>query len=176
MKSAKYGYEIKTDKKGIDALYKRLQDLNQKEIQYGYFEDNRYPTDGSDRSNMPVATIAMKHESGWFGRLGYVPPRPFFTQSLAKAQWIVKEFAPEIYKLSFTGKLEKTMITVAGWLKESVQDSIDEQNFAPLSQETIDAKGHSTILVESGQMRDSVQAKIVNSNAYGTRKKEVDVK
>lgn len=40
--SNKRGYSIETDMKGLDALYKRLQDLNQKEIQYGYFEDARY--------------------------------------------------------------------------------------------------------------------------------------
>ena len=175
MKSTKYGFEVVSDKKGLDALYKRLQDLNQKEIQYGYFEDNRYPTDGSDRSNMPVAMIAMKHESGWFGRLGYVPPRPFFTQSLLKAQWMVKQAAPSVFLMSFQGKLEKSFMGMARWLKESVQETIDEQNFAPLSPETIAAKGNDTILVESGQMRDSVEAKIVNSNAYGNRKKEVNV-
>jgi len=179
--SNKRGYSIETDMKGLDALYKRLQDLNQKEIQYGYFEDARY--DGSDeRAGLPVAVLAWWHENGLGSNLlgppvqANYPARPFFTQSIKKAEWMVKQTAPTIFKLSFIGKLEKSFVDMAKWLKESVQDSIDEQNFIPLAPYTVDKKGNSTILVETGQLRDKVEAKIVNSNAYGKRKKEVDIK
>lgn len=177
MKNTKYGYEITSDLKGLDALYKRLQDLNQKEIQYGYFEESRYTTeDERGRNNTPVAQIAILHENGFSGEYGNIPARPFFTQSLKKAEWMVKQSAPAIYLAVLKGTQEKNFVAIAKWLKESVQDSIDEQDFTPLSDRTIKDKGHSKILVESGTLRDSVKAKIVNTDAYGTRKSEVDIK
>lgn len=183
MKNTKYGYEITSDLKGLDALYKRLQDLNQKEIQYGYFEESRYTTEDSrGESNLPVAALAWWHENGLGSNLlgppvkTNYPARPFFTQSLKKAEWMVKQSAPAIYLAVLKGTQEKNFVAIAKWLKESVQDSIDEQDFTPLSDRTIKDKGHSKILVESGTLRDSVKAKIVNTDAYGTRKSEVDIK
>ena len=61
------------------------------------------------------------------------------------------------------------------WLKESIQDTIDEQNFVPNAALTVALKGHNKILVETGTLRNSVEAKIVNSDAYGKRKKEVGI-
>ncbi len=178
--STRLGYEIKTDYKGLDALWKRLQDLNQKDIQYGYFEDNRY-TEG-DRAGTPVASIAWQHETGMSDNAAgpsnenvSFPARPFFTQSLEKAKWFVRQSAPSVFLASFQGKQEKSFVQMGQWLKESIQDTIDEQNFVPNAALTIALKKSDKILVETGTLRNSVEAKIVNSDAYGKRKKEVGI-
>lgn len=173
--SVKYGYTVTSDMKGLDALQKRLQDLNQKTIQYGYFEDNVYSGEGRN-NGQHTAQIAYLQEIGFPTKGVDAPPRPFFTQSLAKAKWMIRQAAPTVYTLAFQGKLEKSFVEMATWLKESVQETIDEQNFVANTERTKALKSPETrILVETGHMRDSVQAKIVNSDAYGNRKKEVNV-
>ena len=177
MKSNKYGYEIKSDKKGLDALYKRLQDLNQKEIEYGFIDENiRYP-ESSRHKNLTVADVAWMNEvphSTWGVD---TPARPFFTQSLKEAETIVKNVAPVIFSLSFIGKLEKHMLTVAKALEQTVRDSIDNNGFPRNTDFTLQLKAPETrVLHESDLMYDSIQSKIVNTNAYGNRKKEVDIK
>ena len=170
-------FKIEIDRKVLEGLEKRLQDLNQKEIQYGYFDKTYEAPDR--RAGIPVAEIAYKNEIGFITESGrHVPPRPFFTFSVKKAEQIVKWFAADIYKLTFIGKREKTLVTIGKWLKDGVQQSIDEaesNGFPPLSQYTINHKGSDKQLRETDTLYDSVEAKIVNTDAYGNRKKEVNI-
>lgn len=186
--SDKYGYEIVSDQLMLERLWKRLQDLNQKEIQYGYFEESRYATDDNRGAmNLPVATLAWWHENGLGSnvlgppvQVNY-PARPFFTQSIEKAKNIVKEEAPGVFTRIIAGKQEKNMLRIGNRLIETVHDAIDEQNFQALQPKTIADKRREgwpkpeKILEESGTLRNSVEAKIVNSDAYGDRKKEVKI-
>lgn len=177
-------FKIEIDRKVLEGLEKRLQDLNQKEIQYGYF-DKVYPV-GTRAAGIPVATVAFWHEHGLAADViagptqhsVHYPARPFFTFSIKKAEQIVKNIAPVIYSLSFLGKLEKRLLQVGETLKATVQESIDEadQNgFPPLAPSTVKRKKSDIILRETDTLYDSVEAKIVNTDAYGSRKKEVDI-
>ena len=178
-KSTKLGYEVKTDWKGLDALWKRLQDLNQKEIEYGFVNEAVYPSDDPrGRGGQYVADIAWMNENGFTLPNGtYSPPRPFFTQSLAKAKWFVRQSAPAVFMNAFQGKQEKNMVAMGEWLVESVQETIGEQNFEPNAALTLEQKSPETrILHDTSFMFDNITAKIVNRDAYGQRKKEVDIK
>jgi len=174
--STKYGYTVEVDLKPLEGLVKRLRDLDQKEIQWGYFEDNRYPVSRNTRSGKPVADIAAKHESGWVGRLGYVPPRPFFTQSLHRAKIVFLENVDLIYKYAFMGQMRNSMVDLAKELANTIPQTIDAQNFTPITRQTAQKKGSDEILVETGKLRNSVQAKLINNNPYGQNKREVIVK
>lgn len=170
-------YEIKIDLKPLDALYKRLQDLDQKEIEYGFLDESvKYP-ESSRHKNLTVADVAWMNEVGHttFGK--DAPPRPFFTQSLEQAKILVRNIAPVIYSLSFMGKLEKQMLTVGKGLVQTVKNSIDEGNFEKNRDMTLALKAPETrVLRESSLMYDSITSRIVNKNAYGQRKKEVEIK
>lgn len=175
-KSSKLDYEIKADMKGLDALWKRLQDLNQKEIEYGFINEEKYPA-GDSRQGMYVADVAWMQETGFKTPKGYSPPRPFFTQSLPDAASYIKGIAPYIFKLSFNGKLEKEMLRVGKGLVQTVKTSIDNGQFPENAEYTLDQKYPETrVLHQTSLMYDSITARIVNKNAYGNRNKEVDIK
>jgi hypothetical protein len=175
-KSTKLGYEVKTDWKGLDDLWKRLQDLNQKEIEYGFINEDKYPV-GDKRGGMYVADIAWKQEQGFETTGQPAPPRPFFTQSIADAKSYVRGVAPMIFKLSFIGKVEKEMLNIGRNLVQTVKTSIDDAQFPLNTERTLDLKAPETrVLHETGLMYDSINARIVNRDAYGQRKKEVDIK
>lgn len=175
-KSKALGYEVKMDYSGLDALWKRLQDLNQKEIEYGFINEEKYPA-GDKRAGMYVADIAWKQEQGFETTGEPAPPRPFFTQSITDAKSYVSGVAPVIFKLSLIGKVEKEMLNIGKGLVQTVRTSIDDAQF-PLNRErTLDLKAPETrVLHETGLMYDSITARIVNRDAYGQRKKEVDIK
>jgi len=175
-KSTKLGYEVKTDFKELDALWKRLQDLNQKEIEYGFLEDIRYP-ESSRHQNLTVADVAWMNESGHVTNGVVTPPRPFFTQSIEEAKGYIKSVAPKIFRLSFIGKVEKEMLSIGKDLVQSVKDKIDNNNFPLNTERTLAMKAPETrVLHETDLMYDSITARIVNRDAYGKRKKEVDIK
>lgn len=176
-KSTKLGYEVKTDWKGLDDLWKRLQDLNQKEIEYGFIDESiRYP-ESSRHENLTVADVAWMNEVGHTTRGQDAPPRPFFTQSIADAKSYVRGVAPMIFKLSFIGKVEKEMLNVGRNLVQIVKTSIDDAQFPLNTERTLLMKAPETrVLHETDLMYDSIQAKIVNNDAYGKRKKEVEIK
>lgn len=176
-KSTKLGYEVKTDWKGLDALWKRLQDLNQKEIEYGFIDESiRYP-ESSRHKNLTVADVAWMNETPHSTWGQDTPARPFFTQSLAQAKTLIKREAPRIFQLSFLGKVEKEMLGIGKELVQTVKDSIDSGNFPLNTERTLLMKAPETrVLHETDLMYDSIEAKIVNRDAYGQRKKEVDIK
>lgn len=176
-KSKALGYEVKMDYSGLDALWKRLQDLNQKEIEYGFIDESiRYP-ESSRHKNLTVADVAWMNEVGHSTWGQPSPPRPFFTQSLDQAKSLVKREAPRIFQLSFIGKVEKEMLGIGKELVQTVKESIDSGNFPANTEQTIAWKAPETrVLHETDLMYDSIQAKIVNRDAYGQRKKEVDIK
>jgi len=175
-KSTKLGYEVTTDFKELDALWKRLQDLNQKEIEYGFINEEKYPA-GDSRQGMYVASVAWMQETGFAAPRGFSPPRPFFTQSIPDAASYIKGVAPHIFKLSFLGKVEKEMLRVGAGLVQTVKTSIDDAQFPLNSELTLDMKSPETrVLRETSLMYDSITARIVNRDAYGKRKKEVDIK
>jgi len=173
------GYEVKMDYSGLDALWKHLQDLNQKEIEYGFVNEAVYPPDDPrGRGGQRVAHVAWLNENGFTLPNGnYSPPRPFFTQSLAKAKWFVRQSAPAVFANILQGKQEKNMVEMGKWLVESVKETIDEQNFEPNSALTLEQKSPETmILHDTSFMYENITAKIVNNDAYGQRKKEVEIK
>jgi len=178
-KSKALGYEVKMDYSGLDALWKRLQDLNQKEIEYGFINGATYPPDDPrGRGGQSVANVAWMNETGFHLPNGaYSPPRPFFVQSLEKAKWFVRSAAPSIFLNTFNSKQEKHMVEMGEWLKDSVKETIEEQNFVenhPITKEQ--KKPETRILHDTSFMYDNITARIVNRNAYGQRKKEVDIK
>ena len=82
-----------------------LKDLNQKEIEYGFINERKYPA-GDKRAGMYVADIAWKQEQGFETTGEPAPPRPFFTQSIADAN-LTLGCCPMIFKLSLIVKVEK---------------------------------------------------------------------
>ncbi len=166
---------LEVDLKELDKLDRRIKDLNQKEIQWGYFEESKYNTDDI-RNGKPIAGYAYLHEIGYAPN--NLPSRPFFTQSIEMAQAVVLNVAPVIYALTFIGTPKRgdkivynnqwklKMFVVGKELAETVRKSIETQNFVQLSPNTKSRKtdNKDSILLETEQLYDGVDFKVVNTS------------
>jgi hypothetical protein len=123
-----------------------------KGVKVGFLQGSTAP-DG-----MPMALRAAIHNYG-APRAG-IPPRPFMTNAVVKYApgWpgiIVKLLRANDYDVAVTLDLLGLKI------KEQIQQSIDDTNTPPLKPATIARKGFAKPLIEYGDMKRSVDYKVL---------------
>ena len=181
--------DIKIDLEPLYFLQKRLSDVDAKEIRWGYFDKIYTAQKPNDRrTGLPVAVIALWHEYLQAAGEGGYPKRPFFSQSINDAISVAKNVAPFIFGQELLGRIKNTqggienafqhrLSTIAKRMCALVVASIDSGNFAPLKPKTIAKKVKNgyppDILIETGQLRNSLQWMIVSKKAYGTNRKVI---
>ena len=123
-----------------------------KDAKVGYPEE----TTGSvihSEAEVPIATLAAWQELGTEN----MPPRAFMRQG---AEIMVQRrglMSVHVRRLA-AGKMhaDRFMIAMGNLLKSSITAAISRGDFPPLAPETVAAKGHAQILVDSGEMRDAL--------------------
>lgn len=120
-------------------------------VRIGFLENATYP-DGT-----PVALVAAVNEYGAPSR--GIPPRPFFRNMIAdkSADW------PEALgkTLQATGLDQTKALELMGQgVAAQLRDSIVATDSPPLAQSTIDKKGSSKPLVDTGHMLNSVDYEV----------------
>lgn len=112
--------------------------------------------DVHEGSAMNVASIALVHEFGSESR--NIPERSFLRAGIRRNAAAYLRLNKTTLRKVLAG--EMTMRDALGLLgekaKSDVQMEITNGEFAPLSDSTINAKGSSKPLIDSGQMRQSV--------------------
>lgn len=149
---------IKTslDMKGWDKLYKQLEDLDEWEAEAGYYDDVMH------ESGLTMADLAWINNNGADLSNGTtIPARPFMDQSfmsIAGSDFGQKELGDVIMNNSSPktqmDKLAKQMAT-------QISMSIEYGSFEPNSPYTISLKGRDDPLIDSGDMKESPQDKVV---------------
>jgi hypothetical protein len=106
-----------------------------------------------------VATIAAFHEFG----TARIPERPFFRQALDGNREALKEFIDNQYSKVMQGKQSTNdgLERVGQFLSSKIKGSIRSGNFEPLAKSTIDSKGSTKPLIDTGQMINSVTYVVV---------------
>ena len=123
-------------------------------LRVGFLEGATYP-DGK-----PVAMIAAIQEFG--APRANIPPRPFFRNMIAKKskEWpraVADLLVQNDYDVART--LDQAGFAIEGQLRQSIQQT----DAPPLAQSTIDRKGHSKPLVDTGHMLNSVDHEVVRN-------------
>ena len=120
-------------------------------VRIGFLENAKYP-DGTS-----VAMVAAVNE---YGRPSKgQPPRPFFRHMIADKQGEWPDAIANLLKannLDAKKTLELTGAAIAGQLRQSITDLVSP----PLAQSTIDRKGHSKPLIDTGHMLQSVDFEV----------------
>lgn len=132
-------------------LFKKLnideQDLNKK-LEVGFFKESVYP-DGQS-----VAQVAYANE---FGKKG-IPPRPFFRNCYKeKEEYWIKSFNDLL--MSGVGLLSSYKMT-GEKIRGDLVMSITKFSNPPNAPSTIKKKGSSNPLIDTGQLRRSVNFQI----------------
>ena len=117
------------------------------EVQIGFMGNATYP----DGTSVPLVAFINEYGRAKVGQ----PPRPFFRNMIAakSPEWpaaIAGLLRSTDYDARAT--LEQAGEAIAGQLKQSITDLVSP----PLKQSTIDAKGFSKPLIDTGHMQSSV--------------------
>lgn len=136
---------------GVAKIAAALKGLDGVEGKTGWFESAHYP------EGTPVAHVATVHEFG----TDRIPARPFMRPAVAEhgQEWLdlMAQGATAALEGRFSPEqvLEAVAIQAAG----DVAKQITKLTGPPLSPETIKRKGFETLLVDTGQMIQSVTGK-----------------
>ena len=181
--------DIKLDLEPLDFLQKRLSDVDAKEIRWGYIDKVYQEVKAGDkRTGLPVAVVAMWHEYLQAAGEGGYPKRPFFSQAIPDFQAVGRNIAPFIFGQELLGRIKNTqggienafqhrLSTIAKRMCALVVASIDSGNFTKLSDRHVKNKIKNgfppDLLIETSQLRNSLQWMIVSKKAYGTNRKVI---
>ena len=116
-------------------------------LSVGFLSEATYP-DGT-----PVALVAAVQEFGAPSR--GIPPRPFFRNMIAAKSPSWPKAVGDLL-VSNNYDAVKTLGQTGEGIKGQLQQSIVDTNSPPLAQSTIDRKGSSKPLVETGHLLNSV--------------------
>lgn len=140
--------------RGYEELVSRVFAIGAPKVAVGVFE-----TDGSKVyvDGLTVLDVATFHEFG----LG-VPERSFlrgwFDENIERAKEAIRRLMVSVVEGKRTK--EQALELFGQWLQGEIQKRIAEGIPPPLAQSTIDKKGSSTSLVDTGQLRSSVTYKV----------------
>jgi hypothetical protein len=146
---------------GVKVTYKE-EDLGAREIQRQIKKLKKSHTDvglfgNGESASTNLAERAAVHEYGT--KNGNIPSRPFmrnaFDNNLKKLQkYIIVQYGKMIdRRIKAKGVLKKT----GGWFEGKIKDSILIGPFVALKKQTKDRKKSSKPLIDTGQMRNSVE-------------------
>lgn len=115
-----------------------------------------FPANGkAEPDGTLVATVAYWNHFGTEN----IPERPFMTQAIQnnRAKYIALNRKNLVAVAKGAMKMKVALGQLGEVAKASIQKEIRSGNFKPLSQKTIDAKGSSKPLIDTGNMIQSVQ-------------------
>lgn len=162
------------DYSGLERLVKRLENLEKKQIKWGFF-NRRY---SSDNDNLFVAQVALWQEQGTQKAGGgqHIPPRPFFNTNVLRVTQQSDPDGAKTYRLLddavrtvFESRMDtKKLDAVGEHLQQSLRNEIDTWLHPKNADYTIFLKGRDDPLVDSGTMRDSVESKVTHERMRNT--------
>lgn len=109
----------------------------------------------SDTPGVDMVTIAATNEFG----TASIPSRPFMANAFEKNKQALYEITRKQYAKVLDGQADaKTSLGLIGaWYQSKVQLEIRNGSFTPLALATIEAKGSSKPLIDTGQLLNSIR-------------------
>lgn len=144
-------------------MEKHFRELDDKQINAGFFAESKYPLNSNRHKGVHVAQVAKWQNDGTEDGGGNIPKRPFMDLSALK----IKESSkvrkalqvPVIKALRKTGS-KVSKVLVAGLMRDIIKQEILDTSKPVNSPTTIALKGFDDPLIETGRMYDSVKGKV----------------
>lgn len=125
-----------------------LRELAEKQVRVGFQQGSETEEDGTD-----MCDIAMWNELG----TEHAPSRPFLRMSVDENEGKIKDFLKSKKADLIRGaSAEQVLKEIGIFQKDLIQEKITNGSFVPNAQATIDKKGSSKPLIDTGRMRQSV--------------------
>ena len=125
-----------------------LRELAEKEVRIGFQQG-----ESSDENGTDMCDIAMWNELG----TSNIPSRPFLRMSVDENEGKIKNFLKSKKADLVQGaSAEQVLKEIGIFQKDLIQEKITNGNFEANAQATINKKGSSKPLIDTGRMRQSV--------------------
>lgn len=160
------------DLSGINKLKKNISQLNNNHIEWGWINRKNYPkSDDNGRGGESIAAIAFLNEHGFIvrsigDRIIESPPRPYFKQSMGKSQSESIDISKKLFK-DIAGDNQNIVAEMnkgSQILKNTLINSIMQQNQPKNTPKTEKLKGHDFQWDDTGVMLDNIEGKVLRGN------------
>jgi hypothetical protein len=143
---------------GFDRLMTTFE-LNSKEsyVNVGFLSSSGM----HKNSDMTVAAIAAVHEFG--SSDGHIPERSFMRSAIAQNKNQIQTMIDKLAAKVADGQMQRdrALGIIGQYIKDRIVSKINTGPFQELAKSTIDRKGSSKPLIDTGQMKQSVDWEIV---------------
>src|ERR1043165_554177 len=144
---------LSVDTKKWDKLKKDLQQLDRIKLQLGWFGTHY----GSENDNLPHAYVAAINEEG----TEKIPPRPFMRVGLKQElKTDTKAFAMMIQSVASGKSALSAAKTASPAFVAMLKKIMNEWSSPPNSPRTVAEKGFNNPLIDTAELRDSIQVKV----------------
>ena len=149
----------------ISEIDKLLKDLEKelkscKGVQIGWLEEEKALNHKREQTQQKQGDIAIKLNFG--NPEEKIPPRPFMTNSIRGKN---KVYGARLkYLFDKEMPLGAALVQFGETIRKDIQDEIDSNTPPPNSPLTIELKGSSRTLIDTGHMRNSIQVQIMKAN------------
>lgn len=146
--------KVTFDKKGFEALYRQLDNMEKWEAEAGYYGDDIHPPSG-----LSMAHLADIHEEGRDEQ--NIPARPFMTQTAHAIA--ASNISEEAYRnIIFNGKRTKDELKgMAKKMEDQISITIAYGNFEDNKPSTVAAKGFNAPLIETDHLMHNPKSDVV---------------
>lgn len=148
---------VKVIDKGWKKVQGAIRDMTGATVKVGYPQSKARAH--GDKSPIDIATLAGIHEYG----TATIPARPFqaqaFDKNLSKINAMVKKEVSAVIDGDRT--IRQSLQNIGVFHKGNIQAIFDGGSFAPNKPATVKAKGSSKPLIDTGQLRQSVDFEVV---------------
>jgi hypothetical protein len=149
---------IRDNDKGMEKIRKEITALSQLSVKAGIIEGT------GGKGGVSVAQYAAYNEFGVPGKKKKwrIPPRPFIRGFVEDKSEDIKATQERLFKLVSEGKMSAdTAIKRLGqFAQDGIKRYIMSGNFEPNAEATIQRKGSSRPLIDTGTMRNSVRYQV----------------
>ena len=130
---------------------KELEEMAKLEVAVGY-----QAGEATDEKGVDLCDIAMWNELGTQGEHP-IPSRPFLRQTIDNNEGQIKNFCQaQAAQIPKGGSAEECLKQIGVYMKGLVQQTIRDGDFVPNAPSTIRRKGSNRPLIDTGQLRQSV--------------------
>jgi hypothetical protein len=161
-----FNIRIEDDHKKWDAILKEIEKTKYSYVEVGYPnpEIKKKDHEGKTDDTVTVVEVATLMEYG--SPKMRIPPRPTLVPTFEEQKEKLFADLKDQYSLVLEGKqtTARALLKIGLFLQKKVIDKINSLFSPPLSKITIELKGSTKPLIDTGQMRQSVKAKVTVTN------------
>jgi hypothetical protein len=141
-------------------IRKDIEEMGMTVVKVGFPQEAQPSAPERKGTHPPASTISEVAEIAAFQEFGTerIPARPFFRQTVDNTRHELPEFTKREYDGVLRGAhtVSQGLSRIGEWMAAKMKRTITTGDFEPLSARTIQAKGSSRPLIDTGQMRASV--------------------